>query len=130
MIFFSLVVMPALRQGLPPPQRQELIRAVGRRYRILGWASVVVLLVTGPFLVWYHGVVWDSDFGWVLSLKLVLVGVMLLLTILHDFVLGPRAVQANNPHTEGPRRAMIWLARLKLLVALGILLCGLWLAEV
>jgi uncharacterized membrane protein len=31
MVFFSLVVMPSLRHAVPPPQRQELIRSLGRR---------------------------------------------------------------------------------------------------
>ena len=130
MIFFSLVVMPALRQGLPPSQRQGLIRIIGRRYRIVGWASVGVLLITGSLMAWNHGVVWNSGFGLVLSLKLVLVGVMLALTAFHDFVLVRRAVQAKGPSQMESRRVILWLARANLLVVLGIILCGVWLTEV
>jgi len=130
MIFFSLVVMPALRQGLPPPRRQELIRVLGRRYRVLGWASIGVLLITGPLLAWRHGVVWSSGFGQLLSLKLILVGVMLALTVLHDLSIGPRVAQLNVSPTGGQRRAIVWLARVNLLVVLGILLCGMWLMEI
>ena len=134
MIFFSLVVMPALRQGLPPSQRQGLIRIIGRRYRIVGWASVGVLLITGSLMAWHRsasgGVVWDSGFGRVLSLKLVLVGVMLALTAFHDFVLVRRAVQAKGPSQMESRRVILWLARANLLVVLGIILCGVWLTEV
>jgi len=130
MIFFSLVVMPALRQGLPPSQRQGLIRIIGRRYRIVGWASVGVLLITGSLMAWNHGVVWNSGFGRVLSLKLVLVGVMLALTSFHDFVLVRRAVQAKGPSQMESRRVILWLARANLLVVLGIILCGVWLTEV
>lgn len=36
MVFFSLVVMPSVRKALPPPQRPELIRIIGRRYRLMG----------------------------------------------------------------------------------------------
>jgi putative copper export protein len=129
MIFFSLVVMPALRHGLPPPQRQELIRALGRRYRVLGWTSIGVLLATGPLLAWRHGVVWSSGFGQLLSLKLVLVGIMLALTVLHDLSMGPRGAQLNVPLTDGQRLAIVWLARVNLLVVLGILVCGAWLTE-
>lgn len=127
MISFSLVVMPALRGSLPPPQRQALIRTIGRRYRAVGWASVAVLLATGPVMAWQRGVVWDSAFGRILSVKLALVGVMLILTVLHDFVLGPRAASADAARKEGPRRAIVWLARVNLLVVLGIMVCGVWL---
>ncbi len=127
MIFFSLVVMPTLRHGLPPPQRQELIRALGRRYRVLGWTSIGVLLTTGPLLTWRHGVVWSSGFGQLLSFKLVLVGIMLALTVLHDLSIGPRSAQLNVPLAGGQRLAIVWLARVNLLVVLGILVCGAWL---
>jgi uncharacterized membrane protein len=130
MIFFSLVVMPALRQGLPPPQRQELIRVLGRRYRIVGWVSIGVLLATGLLMAWRHGVVWSSGFGQLLSFKLVLVGVMLALTALHDLSIGPRAARLNVPLTGGQRQAIVWLARANILVVLGILLCGMWLTEI
>jgi uncharacterized membrane protein len=130
MIFFSLVVMPALRQGLPSPQRQELIRVVGRRYRVLGWISIGILLATGPVMAWRHGVVWGSGFGQLLSLKLVLVGLMLVLTVLHDLSMGPRVTQSPVPLTSGQRQAIVWLARANLLVAMGVLLCGMWLTAI
>jgi len=125
MISFTLVIMPALRQGLSPPQRQEWIRIIGRRYRVVGWGSIVILIVTGSLMAWNQGVVWDSGFGRVLSLKLALVGVMLVLTSLHDFVLGPRAAR-----TENLRGVVLWLARVNLLVVIAIILCGVWLAGV
>jgi putative copper export protein len=81
-------------------------------------------------MAWQQGVVWDSGFGQILSLKLVLVGVMLALTVLHDLSMGPRVVQLNVPLTSGQRQAIVWLARLNLLVVLGIILCSLWLTEV
>jgi len=125
MISFTLVIMPALRQGLSPPQRQEWIRIIGRRYRVVGWTSIVILLITGSLMAWSQGVEWDSGFGRVLSLKLALVGVMLVLTSLHDFVLGPRAAR-----TENLRGVVLWLARVNLLVVIAIILCGVWLAGV
>lgn len=131
MIFFTLVVMPSIRRGLAPSQRQELIQVLGRRYRVMGWASIAVLLITGSLMTWHQGVAWDSGFGRILILKLILVGIMLALTSLHDFVLGPRVAKASNPHhATWLRRAVIYLARLNLLVVLGIVLCGVWLTTV
>lgn len=136
MIFFTFVVMPALRKSLPPPQRQELLRVIGRRYRLVGWTSIVILLITGSLLAWNQGVEWGSVFGWVLSLKLALVGTMLVLTALHDFVLGPRPLDmardavAPSQGKERQRRVVVYLARVNLLVVVGILLCGVWLTMV
>lgn len=82
-------------------------------------------------MAWHQGVAWDSGLGRILILKLVLVGIMLALTSLHDFVLGPRLAKASHPHhAMRLRRAVIYLARLNLLVVLGIVLCGVWLTTV
>ncbi len=130
MLFFSLVVMPALRQSLAPSQRGQVIQAVGRRYRVVGWTSIGVLLVTGPIIAWDHGVAWDSEFGQILGVKLFLVGVMLVLTIAHNLVLAPRVAQTTNLDHKRPKRLVIWLARVNILVVLGIIMCGVWLAHV
>ncbi len=127
MLFFSLVLMPALRKALPPIQRQEVIQVVGRRYRVVGWISVSVLLLTGSVMAWDHGVAWDSGFGRILSVKLILVGVMLVLTASHNVVLGSRAAQITSDKQRGERALTVWLARANILVVLGIVLCGVWL---
>lgn len=46
MLFFSLVLIPSL-QGVPPPQRADLMGRIGMRYRRAGWISLALLLVTG-----------------------------------------------------------------------------------
>jgi putative copper export protein len=129
MVFFSLVLMPSVRRAVPPPDRPGLIRAVGRRYRFVGWAGIAVLLITGPLMAWDRGVDWDSEFGRLLALKLTLVGAMLVLTLFHDLVLGPRVTR--DPAGSDRLRPMVaWLARLNLLVVLAIVVCGVWLTAV
>jgi uncharacterized membrane protein len=130
MIFFSLVVMPSMREAVPPPQRPELIRALGRRYRVVGWTGLLVLLTTGPLLALRGGVAWNSGYGHVLGFKVALVGVMVVLTLLHDLVLGPRAAQGNPSQQQGRRTTVLWLARINLLAALAILFCAVWLNSV
>lgn len=130
MIFFAAVLTPVLRGGLGPQQRRALIRALAPRYRAAGWASVGLLLITGAMLAWRHGVVWASDFGRLLILKLLLVGVMLALTLYHDLALGPRMARALESGTPDPHAAktVSAVARLNLLVVVFIILCGLLLA--
>jgi uncharacterized membrane protein len=123
MIFFSLVLIPAVREGLSPSNRPDLIRAIGKRYRKVGWISVAVLLVSGFILAWESNVDWGSEFGQVFILKLTLVGVMLVLTVLHD-VMGTRSVIGQRSHQESRRKLMTWLARANLFVVLVIIFCG------
>jgi len=89
----------------------------------MGWVSVGFLLVTGTILAWKRNEVWGSEFGQVLILKLILVGVMLLLTVLHD-VMGTRSAIGNQPNPEKRRKLMTWLARVNLFVVLGTIFCG------
>ena len=54
---------------------------------------------------------------------------MLVLTVLHDLSLGARMPHGSTAHTDGARQWIVWLARVNLIVVLGILLCGIWLTE-
>lgn len=131
MMFLSLVAVPALRQ-MEPPQRARLFSLVGRQFRWVGWASVGLLVVTGIINLSYRGVgwshltssdFWNTDFGSRLAIKGVLVGAMLVLSALHDFVLGPgaaaRPTEGNQRPASGGWRLVSWLARANLI--LGIL---------
>jgi putative copper resistance protein D len=114
MLFLALVVVPVTR-GLPAAERASLFGAVGRRFRAVGWACIVVLLVTGTVNVAYRGVSWEnlfsptlwgSPFGTTLALKLGVVAVMLALSVYHDFVIGPRSIRLQEQAMEpGPSSA-------------------------
>ena len=132
MIFLSLVATPAFR-GLEPQMRARLFTAVGRRFRWVGWACIAILVSTGLMNLAQYGVgpgdlldasFWSIQFGSRLALKLTLVATMLLLSALHDFVLGPRSTalsrSAADPQRAASfRRRVSWLARLSLV--LGVL---------
>ena len=101
MLFLALVVVPTTR-SMPPTERAALFGAVGRRFRVVGWACIAVLLITGTINTAFRGATWEnlftaelwgSSFGTTLALKLVVVVVMLGLSVYHDFVIGPRSVR-------------------------------------
>lgn len=63
--------------------------------------------------------------------KLALVLVMIGLTLLHDFILGPRSIQMSRS-TEGPhpiRRTVRWIARLNLVIGLFVVLATVYVAR-
>lgn len=98
--FFALVLVPALRK-VPGPQSNRLVMAVGRRFRVVGWSSLAVLVVTGIGNVLYRVPgsqllstdFWLSAWGHLLALKLGLVLAMLSVSVAHD-VFGARAASA------------------------------------
>ncbi|MFI5305007.1 MAG: DUF4149 domain-containing protein [Nitrospiria bacterium] len=130
MVFFALVIVPAIRRAIEADKRNELIIAIGSRYRIFGWATLGVLLVTGPLLVIQHGDRWHSTFGLILTFKLILIMTMLIFLLIHDFILAPKMLAVKDPKREGKRKTIALLARINLLIVVVIRFCGVWLTFV
>jgi copper resistance protein D len=123
MFFFALVGAPVLRGVEPPALRAELFRKLGQRFLGVAWASIAVLLVTGTLNLHFRGLLgWDTlgsgafwalPYGRALAWKLGAVGVMLVVSVLHDFWLGPAAsrLRPGTPAALTARRRASWLAR-------------------
>lgn len=135
MFFLGLVGAPVLRGIEPPELRQRLFHQLGLRFRTLGWIAIAVLITTGILNLQFRGLLrwdrvlssptfWRTPFGGALALKLACVTVMLTLSALHDFSIGPRAGLAGPLTGEGRRlRAQsMWMARVNAIV--GLLLVG------
>lgn len=134
--FLALVGAPVLRRLEPPELRRELFDALGRRFRIVGWVAVAVLLATGGWLVglrgWLgpalDGSLWGTPAGRLLAAKLAAVAVMVAVTAVHDFRLGPQA-GAGGPGAETARRRSAAYARAGALFGLLALLLAIRLAR-
>ncbi len=125
MLFLGMVLTPVLRDR-PPVERASLLHGVGRRFLKIGWTALAILLLTGPTLWALHGFPLTP----VLIAKLALVGIILVLSVLHDFSLGPRLVTelqkgGETKETLQLRRRVSLLARLNVLLALVVLILGL-----
>lgn len=123
MLFLAAVGAPVLRQVQDPAVRQDLFRGLGSRFRTVGWVAIAVLLITGLANLHLRGVLrldvmgsgefWATAFGRALAWKLALVGVMLAVQAIHDFVHGPRAsrLRPGSPEALRMRRWASWMAR-------------------
>ena len=131
MLFFAMVA-PILRGIADDGTRQGLFDALGRRFRLVGWACIALLLVTGVGQLQLRGwlnreVMGSADFwstapGRALAWKLWFVAAMLSVQALHDFWLGPRAgrVPPGSSEARTLRRRAAWLARANALLGLGL----------
>lgn len=119
MLFVALVLVPVTRRE-DPALRVRLFHAVGVRFRTVGWIAVGLLVATGLGNLWLNPYLWASPR---LHWKLGLVALALILAILHDFVLGPRAGAPGADPSVRIRAS--WLARINVLVVLVIVLLGL-----
>ena len=123
MVFISLILAPALRK-LPQNARWELLQTVGAAAKAVGWIAILILLTTGLLNVLHLRIQWNTFLGHLLIAKLTLATLMILLSALHDFILGPllasrlRASSAQDPSTLRLSILVPWLARINLLLAL------------
>lgn len=144
MVFLALVLLPVVRRKERPQEAAALTRLVGRRFQQVGWGALLVLILTGVANLGFRGISWShlsqpgfwrSAFGHVLGMKLVLVGVTLALSLLHDLAVGPRATEAWQSGPAGVQRAQrlrrqaTWMGRLNLLIALVIVALGVMLVR-
>jgi len=101
--------VPVLRQ-LPPNQRADLVRQLGRCWRPIGWTALGILGASGVWLAFGY---WGADSaqtlfhtsnGHALIAKAILFVVLVGSATMHDFVLGPRL---NRQIREGRPRTLL-----------------------
>ena len=130
MLFLSLVAVPVLRHVDSPLLRMDLFRAMARRFRRLVWVCIVILVATGIGNVMFYGnALPGSAYMKVLHIKLGLVAILIALSLLHDFVIGPRAVRVMSHDGLPPTGTDLlivtlapWVGRFNLLLGIVILM--------
>src|SRR5262245_66490768 len=92
-VVLVFVGVPAIRR-LEGEARATAMRALGRRWRPIGWSAMAVAILSGLWLTERHGgfssAALETDFDRTLILKSAFVAVLVVGGLLHDFVLGPR----------------------------------------
>lgn len=97
-IFLGIVLAPLSKRLIPDDaRRSEFMADIGRRFNILGWSSMAVLVVTGLYNVNRFtggftrlGALLPTTYGLTLLAKAILVILMITITFYHSFILGPR----------------------------------------
>ncbi|MGH7693996.1 MAG: CopD family protein, partial [Gemmatimonadaceae bacterium] len=141
MFFLGVVGAPVLRTLEPPSLRQQLFQQLGVRFRTIGWWAIAVLLLSGTVNLYYRGLLhgavlgstsfWRSATGAALAIKLAAVAAMLVLSAVHDFIIGPRA----GRETPGSQRALqlrrnaALLARINALLGVVVVIAAVRLAR-
>lgn len=138
MFFVVLVVVPWLRRSTDRAAGTAFLRDTGIRFRMVGWICFAFLVVTGTFNLWARGVRlpdlvnpdwYASPFGKAVVLKLSAFALVLLVSAIHDFIVGPRAVVALERDAGGGdaqryRRHASRLGRANALLALVLVAAG------
>lgn len=135
MLFTAAVLVPASRHKVLAPKRGLLFTVIGKKFSRISWILFGVLILTGYIQLWARGFAidvlmtgdfWQSGFGATLHTKLHLFILVLIITGLHDFWLGPKAAKLmdespDDQRTRRFRKITSWAGRLNLLLGLLIL---------
>jgi putative copper export protein len=107
------------------------MRALGRRWRPLGWSAMGVAILSGLWLTHLHGglnsAALSTDFDRTLMLKSALVALLVVGALIHDYVLGPRLQRelgAGEPQAPATRRRLVWVGWLNFALTLAVPILG------
>jgi copper resistance protein D len=124
------VGVPAIRK-LEGEARATAMRALGRRWRPLGWSAMGVAIVSGLWLTDEHGGLnrdaLDTEFDRWLLVKSALVALLVVGALLHDYVLGPRLqreLREGAPRAPATRRRLVVVGWLNFALTVAVPILG------
>ncbi len=140
-LFMFLVTVPAVRLIEDPAVRLQVLRVIVQRFGWLAWAAMAVIVLSGVSNLFQEadefGHVWDTEYRYfqIFSTKMVLVGLMVILTALHTFVIGPKQLRlleemrSDSTEAAGLRRVSLIVSSLTLLVSIAVVYAAALLAN-
>jgi uncharacterized membrane protein len=122
-IALVFVGVPAIRvlEGEP---RARALRALGLRWRPLGYGALLVAAITGVVLASHDRDEARSPFDTVLWVKVGLTGALVVVSYLHNYVFGPRLqaeIREGRPERSRPSLVAVGWTSLALTIAVPIL---------
>ena len=96
-------MVPVARGMEPPAMGLMFLCRAALRFRGIAWVLLSLLVVSGAGALESRGIgfdrftedgFWSTEIGTTLGVKIVMVGIILVISGVHDFILGPRLVAA------------------------------------
>ncbi len=129
-IALTFIAVPAIRLLTGRP-RQEAMRALGRRWRPIGWTALPVLAATGIALAAHAIPGAGTSAQAVFGVKMAAFLALLVVAYLHDFVLGPRLAGENREgRPERSRRPLVLVGWTSITLTVAIPVLGVVLTEI
>ncbi|GJL63805.1 MAG: hypothetical protein NPIRA04_24590 [Nitrospirales bacterium] len=138
MLFLSLVAVPLLKREADPAQAQRWFLNVAKRFRSFVWMAIAVLVITGFFLLSNHLDFSGPLSSWptILMIKLALVLLLIVTSVSHDRIIGPKVrtikQKASAEWTSADRilvRVGPWIGRMTMILGLTVVLAGVMLVR-
>ena len=142
MLFLAMVMVPLARRDAGVGF--NVLRSAAEKFVPIAWAAKAVLIGSGAYLAWnYWGVrpdtffTGDTHFIDYLQRKTGIFVIVIILSLIHDFWLGPRmmdrleaARSSGGPIPTGPGRLFVqWAARVNLVLVIWIIAFAVWMTR-
>ncbi len=142
MLFLLMVMIPLARRDAGVGF--GTLRSAAEKFVPIAWAAKLVLAGSGAYLAWeYWGIrpetffTGETHFVDYLQRKTGIFIIVIILSLIHDFWLGPRmmdrldaARSSGSPLPRGPGRLFVqWAARVNLLLVLWIVAFAVWMTR-
>jgi uncharacterized membrane protein len=110
--FLFIAAVPAIRTIEDAHVRAQVMRRIVTRYGWMAWTAMLVIVLTGISNLFQTGEdapfdLWDFDYRWgtLFRDKMIIVGLIVALTALHTFVIGPRQLRIADQMDADPKEA-------------------------
>jgi len=119
MLFLPFVLLPGIKNH---PDRKNLLLATGLKFRFFGYIVLAIIFVTGILNICLRGISFSLNFfiqtryGQLVELKIILFVLMLMISLLHDLLVGKKAIEQME--SKSIKLIARWTGRLLLLIAL------------
>ena len=99
MIYANLILMPSMT-AIDPPQRGRLMGAIVKRFTVLSWSSVIILLITGYIMI-PEGMLFNFSisYGVWLNIKILIVLLMIIIGLYITLIISPK-ITASAPKSD------------------------------
>ena len=96
-LILAMVIVPYFKKSVAPVERIRILTRIGKQFEPIVWTCVLILLFSGLFNV-FRAIGGDTEairlFMRTLGIKLILFLILVVLTGIHSFIMGPRLVHA------------------------------------
>ena len=142
MLFLLMVMIPLARRDAG--SGFGTLRSAAEKFVPIAWAAKFVLAGSGAYLAWAYWNVrpetffaGDTHFLSYLQMKTGLFVIVVILSLAHDFWLGPRmmdrleaARSTGSPLPTGPARLFVqWAARINLVLVIWVVAFAVWMTR-
>jgi len=130
LIYTNFILMPSM-QAVEPPQRNKLMGAIAKRFTVLSWSCVIILLVTG-YIMLPEGMLFNFSisYGVWLNIKILLVLLMIIIGLYITLgvapkieTLAPKPDEQPSPDFLKVQKKLPVLAIVNMILGILVVLC-------